>query len=76
MALIITRMKVDFAQLNICITKFGQSPAELNGTGDPAGTPAPVKTALNILKIRQYQPSPHLFNRVNSSFLLIELTHV
>jgi hypothetical protein len=41
--LIITRMKVEYSQLNICNPNSGHSPAELDGTGDPDGTPAPVE---------------------------------
>ncbi len=41
--LITTRMKVEYSQLNIFNTKSGHSPAELDGTGDPDGTPAPLE---------------------------------
>ena len=35
-------MKVDDSQLNIFNPKSGHSPAELDSTGDPDGTSAPV----------------------------------
>jgi hypothetical protein len=40
--LITKRMKVDDSQLNIFNPKSGHSPAELDSTGDPDGTSAPV----------------------------------
>ena len=49
--LIATRMKIDYAQWSICITNFGDSPEELNGTGDPGGTPAPVTLITTRMKV-------------------------
>jgi len=49
--------------LNICDTNSGHSPAELDGTGDPDGTPAPGSrssfrqasiTAKRMLAVRAY----------------------
>jgi hypothetical protein len=37
-----------FVLLSIFGLNSGHSPAELNGTGDPGGTPAPAKLALTV----------------------------
>ncbi len=47
--LITKRMKVEYSQLNIFNPKSGHSPAELDGTGDPDGTPAPVGFQKNVI---------------------------
>ena len=38
---------MDYAQWSICITNFGHSPAELDGTGDASRTPSPVGYEVN-----------------------------
>jgi hypothetical protein len=40
--LITKRMKMDYSHLSICNTNSGHPPAELDGTGDPDGTPSIV----------------------------------
>ena len=47
--LITKRMKVEYSQLNIFNPKSGHPPAELEGTGDPDGTPAPVGISMKLL---------------------------